>query len=703
LDREKSNSGINGNGQIGLFVEEAVSVSGEVDGSSDRAKAGKVQGAGLEVVSVDEFANIGDGHEERDGESDNDRSEDSGDEGSGNGDSGDDDSEGNSGLLYVAFFEKDNTIVFSSDLEDIETVDRGADSGDRGDRGDISDNSEVAKVYFDKKIEQKEDFWKRAKKIFDGGFEEVVFFGWKDFCEFLYFNDLVGFDSTKKSEEAHLDETKEILMMDFSKTRLFDTQLAAYFLSTGKRDYSFKELAFSYAGFVVDNQSPASPAEAVNYLQALRVVSQKLREDLVKHQSEERFIKEGGDLELDCLKDVDQVMSISCTAMTDIGIAIDRDQLGEIQADFEQRIDKVEKEIFDSVGHEFNINSPKQLSEVLFEELDLPPQKRTKTGFSTSESVLKQLKDMHPCVENVLEYRELMKLNSTYVKPLINFSKKSKDGRIHSSFNQITTSTGRLSSTEPNVQNIPTRTDLGKKIKGMFVAPEGRELISADYSQIELRIMAHLSQDKNMIDDFRSEKDFHTQTAVRLLDVEKDSVSQDDRRIAKTINFGVLYGQSPYGLAKQLDIDRSQASDYIESYFDKYSGVKSYLEKTINFAKKYGYLETLLGRRRYFGSIASSNRNARAGAEREAINLPIQGSAADIMRIAMNRVYEWILENDPTSHLLLQIHDELVVETSKSKSSEIAPIIKGIMENVIDLGVPLLVEPNIGPNLREAK
>ncbi len=521
---------------------------------------------------------------------------------------------------------------------------------------------------------------------------KVIFYGWKDFCSFLYEN------LTAKDISSYAKK-----FLDISRKQIFDVQLGAYYISTGRRDYSIKDLAFAFCGVMLPESEIGDKASSCKYIAALESVSEELEKRIAKHSNGRRFIEKPEDFDYEILEEVDQPLSLVCAAMNNNGIFIDKDGLLQLQKNFEKSIEEIEAEIFNLVGHEFNIASPKQLSEVLFEELELPPQKRTKTGYSTNESVLQSLTNLHPCIEKILEYREVVKLNSTYVKPLLEYADKSRDGRIHTTFNQITTTTGRLSSTDPNLQNLPTRSALGKKIKSIFVAPKHRLLVSADYSQVELRVMAHLSEDENMINDFKSGKDFHTLTAERLLNIDNGKVTKNDRRLAKAINFGVLYGLSAYGLSRQLGIEQSEAGAYIENYFTKYSGVKNYLEKTVDYARGQGYLETILGRRRYFEGISSSNRRLRAALEREAINFPIQGSAADLMRVAMNKAYEWIIENECNCKLLLQIHDELVLECRADDVEYVKKSLKKIMSGILKFKVPLLVDVNIGSSLEEAK
>lgn len=385
------------------------------------------------------------------------------------------------------------------------------------------------------------------------------------------------------------------------------------------------------------------------------------------------------------------------------GIAVDREMLSRVRVEMRNSVEQLEVLAHEQAGEEFNLKSPKQLGVLLFEKLGLPVLKKTKSGYSTDVSVLEQLLGQHPLIATILEHRKLSKLLSTYLEglePLINQA----TGRIHTHFQQMVTVTGRLSSTEPNLQNIPTRTEIGKKMREMFVPGEGYdELLSCDYSQVELRVLAHISQDKLLLDSFAHNQDVHARTAAEVFGVPLQEVTSTMRTRAKAVNFGIVYGISDYGLSKQLDVSRAEAAHYIEEYFKRYSGVKAYMEQMIATAKRQGYVETMFGRRRYLPDINHSNFNLRSFAERTAINTPIQGTAADIIKIAMVQVARALAQAQVKSRLLLQVHDELVLELVKSEEEQVAKLVKTTMEQAATLAVPLLADVATGKNWAETK
>ncbi len=385
------------------------------------------------------------------------------------------------------------------------------------------------------------------------------------------------------------------------------------------------------------------------------------------------------------------------------GVAIDKDALKQISEKIEGEAKASEKKIFDFAGEEFNIDSPKQLGEILFEKLQLPVAKKTKTGYSTDVEVLTKLAENYPIATHILDYRSLVKLKSTYVDSLPKLINP-KTGRIHTSYNQTVASTGRLSSTDPNLQNIPIRSKLGKEIRKAFVAGSKNNVIfAADYSQVELRIMAHICGDENMINGFKKGLDIHAATAAVLYDKSLDEVNDDMRRIAKTVNFGIMYGLGPYGLSQRLNIPRQQSKEIIENYFEKYKGIKKYIDMTIESCREKGYSETLMGRRRYFPDINSNNHNLRTGAERGAINMPIQGTAADMMKIAMVSIHKEMKKLNMKSLMTVQVHDELIFDTDKSELLELKQLVKEHMENALPLGeVPVVVDTGEGDNWFEA-
>jgi DNA polymerase-1 len=386
------------------------------------------------------------------------------------------------------------------------------------------------------------------------------------------------------------------------------------------------------------------------------------------------------------------------------GVKVDTETLARFSEELSKEIAAVEKEIFDMAGTEFNIASPKQLGEVLFERLKLSGKpKKTKTGqYSTGEDVLTRLAYRHPIVEKILEYRSLTKLKSTYVDTLPKLVSE-RDGRIHTSYNQAVAATGRLSSNNPNLQNIPIRTERGREIRKAFV-PRNKEyiLLAADYSQIELRIIAHLSRDEAMMEAFRQGLDIHTATAARVYGVPVDQVSREMRRHAKTVNFGIIYGISAFGLSERLKIPRREAAEIIENYFEKYPGIRRYMKQTIEFARKHGYVETILGRRRYLSDINSANGVVRAYAERNAINAPIQGSSADMIKIAMINIFNAMQKQNMKSKMILQVHDELVFDAHKTEAEALKQLVEDKMKNALKLDVPVVVDINTGNNWLEA-
>jgi DNA polymerase-1 len=386
------------------------------------------------------------------------------------------------------------------------------------------------------------------------------------------------------------------------------------------------------------------------------------------------------------------------------GVKLDTKTLAEFSKELEREIEKIQLEIYEMAGVEFNIASPKQLGEVLFEKLVISNKpKKTKTGqYSTGEDVLVKLKHRHPIIELILEYRSLTKLKNTYVDALPNLVNL-RDGRLHTSYNQAVAATGRLSSNNPNLQNIPIRTERGREIRKAFI-PRNKEyiLLAADYSQIELRIIAHLSKDKGLMEAFQHGMDIHTATASKVYGVAHDMVTKEMRRNAKMVNFGIIYGISAFGLSERLGIPRKEAAEIINNYFEQYPGVKAYMEKSIQFAREHGYVETILGRRRYLPDINSANSIVRGYAERNAINAPIQGSSADMIKVAMINVFNEMRKQNMRSKMILQVHDELVFDAHRDEVEQLKAIVKDKMLNAITLDVPLVVDMNTGENWLEA-
>jgi DNA polymerase I len=378
------------------------------------------------------------------------------------------------------------------------------------------------------------------------------------------------------------------------------------------------------------------------------------------------------------------------------GVKVDTAVLGEIERKVNEQSTVQLAEIYRLVGHEFHVGSNAQLAEVLYTELKLPVLKRGKTGPSTDQDVLEKLAETHPLPRAIIEYRTLTKLKSTYLDtlPLL----LGKDGRIHTTFNQAATATGRLSSTDPNLQNIPIRTELGREIRRAFVAEPGNVLISADYSQIELRLLAHVSEDPGLIEAFTRDEDVHTRTAADVFGVQPDQVTREQRSAAKMVNFGIAYGLSPHGLSTRLNIPNEEAASIIERYFQRYGGIKRYLDETIEKARRTGYVETLFGRRRFMSDIHSRNRNAAMAAERAAINMPIQGTAADLIKMAMIELEKCLAREGSGAQMLLQVHDELLLEAPEAEAEAIKALARRCMSNVTVLKVPLRVDVGVGPN-----
>lgn len=467
----------------------------------------------------------------------------------------------------------------------------------------------------------------------------------------------------------------------------FDPLLADYLLRPSAKEQDLESILTDQLQMELEETESEAEAE-VQQVRILFKLQDKLTDKLADKDLMELFV----DVELPLIPILAQ-MELN-------GIAVDQDMLQELSNRLEEKLDSIRSQAYKLAGEEFNLNSPKQLGEILFEKLGLPVIKRTKTGYSTSASVLEKLEDKHEIVPLILEYRKYQKLKSTYVDPLPDLINPKTD-RIHTSFNQLVTATGRLSSTEPNLQNIPIRTEEGREIRKVFIAEEGKELLAVDYSQIELRVLAHISQDENLIAAYREGQDIHTKTAAEVFGVEASEVSYQQRRRAKAINFGIAYGISPWGLAKDINVSKKEAEDYIDQYLNRYPKVKEYMDRQIKQAKEEGYVTTILNRRRYLPEINSSNYHRRSFGERMAINTPIQGSAADIMKLAMLESARVLDERELDTKILLQVHDELIFEVRPEELEEVCRVIKTEMEDVIELDVPLKVDLKVGTNWRD--
>lgn len=464
---------------------------------------------------------------------------------------------------------------------------------------------------------------------------------------------------------------------------VFDTALAAYNLNPSQSDYPVSKLATTFLGKNIGDSDPCACAEAIWHLK-------DFFGDALKAEGMESLYQ--------------QIEFPLCTVLYKMetqGVAIDAVQLKQFGQMLSDRISDCEKVIFGYAEAPFNINSTKQLGQLLFEKLGLPPIKKTKTGYSTNADVLEKLKAKHPIVPAIMDYRMLTKLNSTYAEGLTNAI--AEDGRIHTTFQNLVTATGRLSSTEPNLQNIPVRTDLGAEIRKMFIPKAGCVLVDADYSQIELRVLAHIANDEVMRRAFIDGMDIHTATASQVFGVSPDSVTPLQRRHAKAVNFGIVYGISEYSLAEDIGVNFYQAKEYIESYLSNYRGVRTYMHDVVEKARQIGYTQTLYGRKRSIPELKSSNFNIRQGAERIALNTPIQGTAADIIKLAMVRVDSALQKMYPEAKLILQVHDELIIECPEELASQVADLISKEMEQAANLSVPLLAEAKWGRSWYEAK
>jgi DNA polymerase-1 len=488
-----------------------------------------------------------------------------------------------------------------------------------------------------------------------------------------------------------------------TKGRFCDTMLASYLINPNKPNHSLEDVGFEYL-----SRRKKTFAEVLNKKQSFADV---FVEEATKYSAEDALLAfELKDILFEKLKenelegvyfDIEAPLIPVLSDMEEAGVKIDVDKLNDISKELARELDSTQRRIFFLSGEEFNINSPKQLANVLFHGLGLKPGKKTKTGFSTDVSVLEELAMSHELPREILNWRSLSKLKATYVDALpvlIN----PKTGRVHTSFNQTVTATGRLSSSDPNMQNIPIKGEWGKRIRETFIADKGHLLLSADYSQVELRILAHLSKDEVLVDAFSKGIDVHAKTASEIFGVTVDKVTDEMRRTAKTVSFGVIYGMSPFGLSAALSIPHEEAKKYIEKYFERHLGVREYIDAALIEAKKKGYTMTLAGRRRPIPEIRSQNSNARAQAERLAVNSPIQGSAADIIKIAMINIREKLREEHLTARMILQVHDELLFEAPESELNLVRDMIKREMEGAVKLLVPLRVDIGAGRNWAEA-
>ncbi|CEO08735.1 DNA polymerase I [[Clostridium] sordellii] len=528
--------------------------------------------------------------------------------------------------------------------------------------------------------------------------------------------------------EENLDKIRELLISDeikkygyelkddyitlrpygiFLNNMYFDISIAEYLIDSSSANYTYDSIAMNYFG-----QKIKSTEELLGKGVKAKKIEELEKEEIDKHIGSIINLVERVNPKMeDKLKSMDmdglfyhvEMPLVEVLGYMEFeGVMVDKEKLVELGEEFKLSIDKLESEIYLLAGEEFNINSPKQLGVILFEKLELPVIKKTKTGYSTNAEVLERLRDKHEIIDKITEYRQIVKLKSTYVDGLINIINPISH-RIHSSFNQTITTTGRISSTEPNLQNIPVRLELGRNIRKVFIANKGCELVDADYSQIELRVLAHMSQDEHMIDAFNHDIDIHTKTASQVFGIDIKDVTSEQRSAAKAVNFGIVYGISDFGLSQNLKIPVKEAKTYIDNYLNTYEDIKTYMDNTIEEAKKDGYVKTILNRRRYIPEINSGNVILKNLGKRLAMNAPIQGSAADIIKIAMVNVYKKLEEKNLKSKLILQVHDELIIETCEDEIEIVSKIVKDEMEHAVSMDVNLDVDLNVGKSWYETK
>ena len=526
---------------------------------------------------------------------------------------------------------------------------------------DYDDSGEISQMYFvvDNKV-----YSFKPTEIFLRSFAENASIE-------KYTNDVKALHKALQKKNIRLKNVK------------MDTLLAAYLLSPSSKDYLLERLCAEYGISV-----PKLESDQISLTAVFPRLCDKLKKGIDERNQ--------GEL----LEKIEIPLAEVLADMENEGFMANREDIISYGEKLQVRINELVSQIKEQTG-DINLNSPKQLGEALFEKMGLPHGKKTKSGYSTAADVLEPLQWEYPVVKDLLEYRSLVKLNSTYVNGLLDVI--GEDGRIHSTFNQTETRTGRISSTEPNLQNIPVRTELGKEMRKFFVARENWTLVDADYSQIELRVLAHVANDQVMIDAFKSGKDIHRATAARVFGMPEDMVTSQMRSSAKAVNFGIVYGMGAFSLSKDIGVSVKEASNYIDEYLKNFSGVRDYMEKVISDAKEKGYAEDIFGRRRYLPELSSSNKMSRAAGERIARNMPIQGAAADIIKIAMIKVYNRLRDENLEAKLILQVHDELIVECPESEAEKVKKILEEEMSGAVNMSVPMIADANIGKDWYQAK
>jgi len=485
------------------------------------------------------------------------------------------------------------------------------------------------------------------------------------------------------------------------KNICYDVEIAEYLINPARSDYSIASLVFSYFSIELSGENKKKQLSMFDDDADFELIAKKAAAVLaLKEKTQEALVKNGQEK---LYYEIELPLVTVLADMQIYGIKIDQQQLGDFSKMLSSRLDELIKGIYESAGEEFNINSPKQLGVILFEKLGLKSGKKTKTGYSTGIEVLEKLKGEHPIIEMLIEYRQLSKLKSTYCDGLSSVINP-KTNRIHSQFKQTVTVTGRISSTEPNMQNIPVRTELGRELRKMFIAQnDDYTLIDADYSQIELRVLAHIANDEKMIAAFKNNEDIHTVTASQVLGIPPEAVTSEQRSSAKAVNFGIVYGMGEFSLSQDLKISVKEAREYIKGYLDKYSGVREYMSRIKLDAQRDGYVKTMMNRIRYIPELKSTNHNIHAFGERVALNTPIQGTAADIIKAAMVKVHQRLKEEKLKSRLILQVHDELIIEAPKDEEQKVKELLQKEMENVIELNVPLKADTASGHSWYDAK
>jgi len=566
---------------------------------------------------------------------------------------------------------------------------------------EIIDDEEPSNI-IKKKIKKINVYIEKENKVYNSEFDTNLF---KEV-----------FEQKEISKYGHKIKIDYILLKQLDinpKNFVFDSSIGAYLLNASVNSYTLEEIAKQYLNIDIDKYCSNDKEEKVEQTSLFDSSAEETATNERNYRAATYAYVIGkvkpiiiSDLEkINSLKLFEDIEMKTAEVLADMqfeGICVDQSELVKFGEGLKKNIEELRIDIYKLANCEFNINSTKQLGEVLFEKLNLTVFKKTKNGYSTDGDTLEKIKDEHPIVEKILDYRQLMKLNSTYVEGMIPYINP-KTGRIHTFFHQTVTSTGRISSTEPNLQNIPTRTELGKKLRKAFKAEEKNILLDADYSQIELRVLAHMSNDEIMIKGFNEDADIHTITASEIFKVPIEDVSKQLRSRAKAVNFGIVYGISDFGLSEQIDINRKEAKKYIEQYLETYHGIKEFMDKTIEDAKRKGYAETIFNRRRYMPEINSNNHVVRKFGERAAMNMPIQGTAADIMKIAMINVYNMLKEKELKSKIVLQVHDELLIECLEKEKDEVIQVLRNCMENAAKLKVPLKVDIEEGRSWFQTK